>query len=89
MLKEKLEPVSRLARRIPFHDKIQLPNIYVKHYCDETLFLEGKKNQNRFIFLFLHVSDGVYFDQGKPHNILSENIQPVLEMGITVARAMT
>lgn len=30
VLKEKLEWASWLARKIPFHDKIQLPNIYVK-----------------------------------------------------------
>lgn len=64
--------------KIPFHDRIQLLNIDVKWCCDETpLFREKKKLQ--FIFLFLHVSDGVYFDEEKPQNILSENMQPVLE----------
>lgn len=53
----------------------------------KPLFLERKKLWS--IFLFLQVSDGEYFDQEKPWNILSESIQPVLEMSITVASART
>lgn len=53
----------------------------------KPLFLERKKLW--CIFLFLQVSDGEYFDQEKPWNILSENNQPVLEMSITVASATT